>query len=204
MSATYTVPTLWCQRRDGGRSTVDSAPSARRPPIRRAARAYTFRYARPTMSAALLDELDLRAPDAAATQAIAVRLAAVALPGDVLCLWGDLGAGKTQFAKGFGAGLGITDTINSPTFVLMAEYRGRLPLFHLDLYRLDDARDALAGGLLDEREGTGVTLIEWPDRMRDLLPNARLDISIEGVGDEPRTIRLATADPSLRRYLAAV
>jgi tRNA threonylcarbamoyladenosine biosynthesis protein TsaE len=122
----------------------------------------------------------------------------------VLCLWGDLGAGKTQFAKGFGAGLGITDTINSPTFVLMAEYRGRLPLFHLDLYRLDDARDALAGGLLDEREGTGVTLIEWPDRMRDLLPNARLDISIEGVGDEPRTIRLATADPSLRRYLAAV
>jgi tRNA threonylcarbamoyladenosine biosynthesis protein TsaE len=86
----------------------------------------------------------------------------------------------------------------------MAEYRGRLPLFHLDLYRLDDARDALAGGLLDEREGTGVTLIEWPDRMRDLLPNARLDISIEGVGDEPRTIRLATADPSLRRYLAAV
>jgi tRNA threonylcarbamoyladenosine biosynthesis protein TsaE len=156
------------------------------------------------MSAALLDELDLRALDAAATQAIAVRLAAVALPGDVLCLWGDLGAGKTQFAKGFGAGLGITDTINSPTFVLMAEYRGRLPLFHLDLYRLDDARDALAGGLLDEREGTGVTLIEWPDRMRDLLPNARLDISIEGVGDEPRTIRLATADPSLRRYLAAV
>jgi len=156
------------------------------------------------MSAALLDELDLRAPDAASTQAIAVRLAAVALPGDVLCLWGDLGAGKTHFAKGFGAGLGITDTINSPTFVLMAEYRGRLPLFHLDLYRLDDARDALAGGLLDEREGTGVTLIEWPDRMRDLLPNARLDISIEGVGDEPRTIRLATADPSLRRYLAAV
>jgi tRNA threonylcarbamoyladenosine biosynthesis protein TsaE len=156
------------------------------------------------MSAALLDELDLRAPDDAATQAIAVRLAAVALPGDVLCLWGELGAGKTQFAKGFGAGLGITDTINSPTFVLMAEYRGRLPLFHLDLYRLDDARDALAGGLLDEREGTGVTLIEWPDRMRDLLPNARLDISIEGVGDEPRTIRLATADPSLRRYLAAV
>jgi tRNA threonylcarbamoyladenosine biosynthesis protein TsaE len=156
------------------------------------------------MSAALLDELDLRAPDAAATQAIAVRLAAVALPGDVLCLWGELGAGKTQFAKGFGAGLGITDTINSPTFVLMAEYRGRLPLFHLDLYRLDDARDALAGGLLDEREGTGVTLIEWPDRMRDLLPNARLDISIEGVGDEPRTIRLTTADPSLRRYVAAV
>ena len=73
-------------------------------------------------------------------------------PGDLLCLWGDLGAGKTQFAKGFGAGLGVTDTVTSPSFVLMAEYAGRLPLFHVDLYRLADAADALAGGLLDERQ----------------------------------------------------
>ena len=97
----------------------------------------------------------------------------------------------------------MTDTITSPTFVLMAEYAGRLPLFHLDLYRLDDAGDAIAGGLLDERQATGVTLIEWPDRMGDVLPAARLDVTIDGVGDEPRTIRLAAADPSLRRYLEA-
>ena len=75
--------------------------------------------------------------------------------GDLVCLWGDLGAGKTQLAKAFGAGLGVTDTINSPSFILMAEYAGRLPLFHVDLYRLADAADALAGGLLDERRSAG-------------------------------------------------
>jgi tRNA threonylcarbamoyladenosine biosynthesis protein TsaE len=154
------------------------------------------------MSAPTLDEVTLASADAAATQALAARLASVARPGDLLCLWGDLGAGKTQFAKGFGAGLGISDTITSPTFVLMAEYAGRLPLFHLDLYRLDDARDALAGGLVDERQSSGVTLIEWPDRMNEVLPAARVDVTIDGVGDEPRTIRLAARDPSLRRYLA--
>ena len=91
-------------------------------------------------------------------------------PGDLLCLVGDLGAGKTQFAKGFAAGLGVTDTVSSPTFVLMTEYEGRLPLFHLDLYRLDDAADALAGGLLDERQLEGVALVEWAERLGDALP----------------------------------
>lgn len=155
------------------------------------------------MSSSVLVERELASPDAAATRALAARLAAAARPGDLLCLWGDLGAGKTQFAKGFGAGLGVTDTITSPTFVLMAEYDGRLPLFHLDLYRLDDASDAFGGGLLDERQVAGVTLIEWPDRMRDVLPAARLDVVIDGAGDEPRTIRLAATDSSLRRYLEA-
>ena len=72
--------------------------------------------------------------------------------GDLLALHGDLGAGKTEFAKGFAAGLGVTATVSSPSFVLMAEYAGRLPLFHLDLYRLAAADDALGGGLLDERQ----------------------------------------------------
>lgn len=155
------------------------------------------------MSSSVRVEREFASPDAAVTQALAARLATVARPGDLLCLWGDLGAGKTQFAKGFGVGLGVTDTITSPTFVLMAEYAGRLPLFHLDLYRLDDAREAFAGGLLDEREATGVTLIEWPDRMWDVLPATRLDVAIDGVGDAPRTIRLSAADASLRRYLEA-
>src|SRR5665647_352428 len=82
--------------------------------------------------------------DAAATQALAAALAVVARPGDLISLVGDLGAGKTQFAKGFGAGLGVTDTIVSPSFVLMAEYRGRLPLFHIDLYRLTGAAEAVS------------------------------------------------------------
>lgn len=142
--------------------------------------------------------------DPETTRAIAATLAAVARPGDLVCLWGDLGAGKTQFAKGFAAGLGVEATVNSPTFVLMAEYAGRLPLFHLDLYRLADAADALAGGLVDDRQAAGATLVEWPDRMADALPAARLDVRIEGTGDDPRTIELATVDPGHARYLDAL
>ena len=142
--------------------------------------------------------------DPAGTRGLAERLAAVARPGDLLCLVGDLGAGKTQFAKGFAVGLGITDTVSSPTFVLMAEYEGRLPLFHLDLYRLDDAADALAGGLLDERQAEGVVLVEWGERLGPALPDARLDVLIDGTGDEPRRIVLRTDEPAYRRYLEAV
>jgi tRNA threonylcarbamoyladenosine biosynthesis protein TsaE len=76
-------------------------------------------------------------------------------------------------------------------------------LFHLDLYRLADATDVLAGGLVDDRQTAGVTLIEWPDRMREALPTARLDVLIEGTGDEPRTITLRAGDPVYRRYLEA-
>lgn len=138
------------------------------------------------------------------TLAIASDLASAACPGDLICLWGDLGAGKTVVAKGFGAGLGVQDTINSPTFVLMAEYEGRLPLFHLDLYRLAGADDAYSGGLLDERQAAGVTLIEWPERFGDALPKDRLDVRIEGTGDEVRHISIAATTPDLARYVAAI
>jgi tRNA threonylcarbamoyladenosine biosynthesis protein TsaE len=149
-------------------------------------------------------EYRLVSASAAATQSIAARLANVARAGDLICLSGELGAGKTQFAKGFGAGLGVTDTINSPTFVLMTEYAGRLPLFHVDCYRLADASDALAGGLIDERQVTGVTLVEWPERLADALPAARLDIRFEGLADEPRTITLRAGDPGHDRYVEAL
>lgn len=139
--------------------------------------------------------------DPAETRDLAARLATVARPGDLLCLVGDLGAGKTVFAKGFAVGLDITDTVSSPTFVLMTEYQGRLPLFHLDLYRLDDAADALAGGLLDDRQADGVVLVEWAERLGPALPVSRLDVIIDGTADEPRRIALRTADPGYERYL---
>ena len=139
---------------------------------------------------------------AAATRALGARLALAGEPGDLICLWGDLGAGKTVLAKGFGAWLGVTATINSPTFVLMSEYVGRLPLFHLDLYRLADPADALGGGLIDERQAAGVAIVEWPDRMAAALPLARLDVHIEGSGDDPRRITI-DAGPGLERYVAA-
>jgi tRNA threonylcarbamoyladenosine biosynthesis protein TsaE len=140
---------------------------------------------------------------AEATQRLAAALARVASPGDLLCLWGELGAGKTAFAKGFGRGLGVTTTISSPTFVLMAEHAGRLPLFHLDLYRLSGAADAWAGGLIDDRQAAGVTLVEWPDRFGPALPASRVDVRIDGLGDAPRRIRVETDRPGLAAYVAA-
>ena len=139
--------------------------------------------------------------DPAATTALGRRLGGVAEPGDLVCLWGDLGAGKTHLAKAFGSGLGVPDTITSPSFILMAEYAGRLPMFHVDPYRLTRAEDALQGGLLDERQASGVTLVEWPERLGDALPQDRLDVRIGGIGDEPRTITLTAWTEDYRRYL---
>lgn len=143
-------------------------------------------------------------PDPAATTRLGAALASVARPGDLVCLWGDLGAGKTHLAKGFGAALGVRDTIVSPSFVLMAEYAGRVPMFHLDPYRLADAADALAGGLIDERQADGVTLVEWPERLGPALPAARLDVRIDGAGDDPRVITLVAGTDEYRRFLDAV
>ena len=156
------------------------------------------------MSSRTLLERQLTTADPAATTRLGLALATVARAGDLICLWGELGAGKTHLAKAIGAGLGVSATINSPSFILMAEYAGRLPLFHIDLYRLDDAADVVAGGLIDDRQATGVTVVEWPDRMVTILPKERLDVVIDGAGDEPRTITLRAGSPSLGRYLDAV
>lgn len=155
------------------------------------------------MSTTLPAERVITTLDPAQTRSLAARLAVVARPGDLLCLVGDLGAGKTQFAKGFAVGLGIDDVVSSPTFVLMTEYAGRLPMFHLDLYRIEDAADALAGGLLDERQAEGVVLVEWAERLGRALPVSRLDIMIDGTGDEPRRILIRSSDPEYGRYLEA-
>lgn len=146
----------------------------------------------------------LRSADPETTRAIGAALAAAARPGDLVCLRGELGAGKTQLAKGFAAGLGVEATVNSPSFVLMAEYAGRLPLFHLDLYRLADAFDVLAGGLIDERQATGATLVEWPERMGEALPGPRLDVTIDGTGDSPREVTIEACTPAYARYLEAL
>jgi len=131
------------------------------------------------------------------TRDVAAALAAVARAGDVIALFGELGAGKTEFVKGFATGLGVGTVVNSPSFVLMAEHRGRVPLFHVDLYRLWGTADALGSGLADERRSTGVTVVEWADRAPELLPD-HLSVRIEGSGDDPR--RLAVEATSGRYW----
>jgi tRNA threonylcarbamoyladenosine biosynthesis protein TsaE len=116
-------------------------------------------------------------------------LGRAALPGTVLALRGPLGAGKTQLAKGVAEGLGVPGVVNSPTFVLMNEHVGRMRLYHVDAYRLADPDEALAAGLLDDRELDGVTVIEWADRLNGWLPLDRLDISlVPGAGATERRI----------------
>lgn len=115
---------------------------------------------------------------AAETRSLGAALGASAAAGTVLSLIGPLGAGKTQLAKGVAAGLGVRTVVNSPTFVLMNEHEGRLRLFHIDAYRLEDPEEAVAAGLLDEREVEGVTVVEWADRLDGWLPADRLDLEI--------------------------
>jgi tRNA threonylcarbamoyladenosine biosynthesis protein TsaE len=137
------------------------------------------------------------------TRSLAAALAVVALPGDRIALLGPLGAGKTQFAKGFAAGLGVTDVVNSPSFTLMAEYQGRLALFHEDLYRLNGAEEVLSGGLVDERQLDGVTLIEWGERLPAEIDPERITVRFRvGEGDE-RTITVEAPDERGARYVEA-
>ena len=130
-------------------------------------------------------------------------MASVAQPGDRIALVGPLGAGKTQFAKGFAVGLGIDAVVNSPSFTLMSEYDGRLRLFHQDLYRLAGSDEVLAGGLLDERQDEGVTLSEWADRLDDSLDGTRLTVDIEPREEDLRHITLMGHGGVADRYLDA-
>jgi tRNA threonylcarbamoyladenosine biosynthesis protein TsaE len=137
------------------------------------------------------------------TRDFAASLAAVAEPGDRLALVGPLGAGKTQFAKGFAVGLGVTEIVNSPSFTLMAEYSGRLHLFHQDLYRLTGAEEAMAGGMVDERQLDGVTLSEWAERLPAELDPERVTIAFEVLGDDERRITVAISRAGQERYVDA-
>lgn len=150
----------------------------------------------------MVEPISLNSRDAQATRALGASLGRAAEPGDVVCLFGELGAGKTQLAKGIAAGLDVSDTVSSPSFVLMAEYHGRLPLFHIDLYRLADASDALAGGLIDDRQASGVTVIEWAERLGEWLPASRLDVLIEGTDEGPRRLELRPTDARHERLAA--
>ena len=134
---------------------------------------------------------ELQSAGPAHTHELGRRLGAAAGPGTVLALIGPLGAGKTQLTKGVAEGLGITGVVNSPTFVLMNEHLGRLTLYHVDAYRLDDPDEAIAAGLIDDRQAGGVTVVEWADRLSGSLPADRLEIRMDPVRGEPmrRTLR---------------
>jgi tRNA threonylcarbamoyladenosine biosynthesis protein TsaE len=141
----------------------------------------------------------------AQTRSIGRALGAAAEAGALVALIGPLGAGKTVVAKGIAEGLGVSSVVNSPTFVLMNEHRGRVPLYHVDAYRLDDPEEALAAGLLDERQAGGVTVVEWADRLGDWLPDERLEIELIPIGSgDRRRLRWAAFGQSHERLARAL
>ena len=132
----------------------------------------------------------------AETQALAKALGLLVQPGDVICLAGDLGAGKTTFTQGLAEGLRITEPVSSPTFTIIKEYdEGRVPLYHMDIYRLAEAAVGEDLGYEDYFYGAGVTVIEWSEYLAELLPEDRLVITIRNREDDGRTLTFAATGP---------
>ena len=132
------------------------------------------------------------------TQKIGSIIGERAVSGDVLLLEGKLGAGKTCLTQGIAIGLGIDDYVLSPTFVIMRELYGRLPLYHIDLYRLDDIEESIDLGLDDYFYGDGLSVVEWAEKAISIMPRNHLLVRIEYISDMERKLYL---EPSGERYL---
>ncbi len=126
----------------------------------------------------LKDELD--------TIELAQNLESEKFPNMIICLNGELGSGKTVFTKAFASSLGITDTITSPTFSIIKEYNGELPLYHMDVYRLDGNTSGV--NIEDYFTKGGIVVIEWADTIKDILPKERLDIKFKVLDENKRVL----------------
>lgn len=122
------------------------------------------------------------------TVELAQNIESEKFPNMVICLDGELGSGKTVFVKGLAQAMGITETVTSPTFSIIKEYEGELPLYHMDVYRLDG--DVTGVGIEEYFDKGGVTVIEWAKTIKEILPKERLDIKIKVAGENKRTIIL--------------
>jgi tRNA threonylcarbamoyladenosine biosynthesis protein TsaE len=135
------------------------------------------------------------------TQKIGMRLGELALPGDILLLVGGLGAGKTCLTQGIAWGLGIKEYAASPSFVVIRELYGRLPLYHVDFYRLDHLEEIAELGLDDYLYGKGVSVVEWAEKGLSLLPEEHLLIEMGYLSDTERSLKFK---PSGKRYRRVV
>ena len=142
--------------------------------------------------------------DDPALAAFAAALAGVLAPGDVLCLFGSLGAGKTALTRHLARALGVGDDqyVSSPSFALLHTYDGRLQIHHMDCYRLADADEVVEAGLADALETNGVAVVEWPERLGVLTPADRLDLCFEIEADQARRITLEPHGESWQARLA--
>jgi tRNA threonylcarbamoyladenosine biosynthesis protein TsaE len=149
--------------------------------------------------------MNLDAPNEAVTSQLGRTLAAALRPGDVVALNGDLGVGKTRLVQAVAEALGYSDQlVNSPTFVLIQEYDGPLPLYHVDAYRLKDSDEFLDIGGDEVLHGDRATLIEWADRIADVLPRDHLRIDITATGETSRRFVLSAGGRRSAELLRAL
>jgi len=142
--------------------------------------------------------MKLRTESSDQTRAVAAALGELLVAGDLVLLVGDLGAGKTAFVQGLARGLEVEDPVTSPTFTIVQEYAGRLPLTHVDVYRLERVQDLYDLGL-EERGDRGVTVVEWGDLVEQAVPAEHLVIRIEpGAADTERVLELSCHGPRWR------
>ena len=142
------------------------------------------------------DSLTIRCDSETQTRKFGLALGEFAQAGLVVALVGNLGAGKTQLVQSAAEGLGVEPSVvNSPTFVLIQEYEGRLPVYHFDTYRLKDFAEFLELGADEYFESGGVCFVEWADRMEEVLPRDRLTIEFEITGETSRTLRVSAGGP---------
>jgi len=136
------------------------------------------------------------------TDAIGSALAAVLQPGTVVALVGNLGAGKTRLTRAICTAMEVdARDVNSPTFVLIQEYAGRLPLYHFDTYRLNDSDEFLELGADELLSGEGICFVEWADRVADVLPKDRMQIEIEITGETSRLFHISATGPQSQQMV---
>ncbi len=148
-----------------------------------------------------MSSLELTTPGPQETRAVGRCLGELAHPGDVYLLVGELGTGKTCLTQGIASGLGIQEYTLSPTFVLMRELYGRLTLYHIDLYRLDDLAEVADLGLDDYFYGGGLCVVEWADKAMDVMPPEHLLVELEHLGGDRRRLSFT---PRGQRYTRLV
>jgi tRNA threonylcarbamoyladenosine biosynthesis protein TsaE len=135
--------------------------------------------------------IDLVTPSVEETRKAAAALAELLAPGDVVSLTGELGAGKTAFVQGAAPALGVEEPVVSPTFVLVREYRGEMPIFHVDVYRLDRLQELHDLGFEDLLDPSGIVFVEWGDAVEPMLPDSHLRVELTSEDEDTRRLRLS-------------
>lgn len=140
----------------------------------------------------------------ATTLEVGKKIGSLCEPGDVVCLGGELGSGKTTLAQAIAEGAGVDEReyVNSPTFAVLHEYRGRVPIYHMDFYRLGSSEDVIGLGLDEYLCGDGLTLIEWFERAEDVLPDTSLVVHLSFVSATSREMSLHSNHPRWQNRIA--